>query len=149
MQLRRFAIGAGIASAAAAAVLGLGMPSAVAASSWNDANSDGQIDMPDTGDAVRCVQRAVLFDGFSVGSSGVDGRFGNDTKNAVLAYQSRYQLGHDGKVGVQTGGKMVSQITSYSRTAHQTGGDARPFDAWLSDCVNRYNNNQGQSIFHV
>jgi peptidoglycan hydrolase-like protein with peptidoglycan-binding domain len=148
MQLRRLTIGTGIAATAAAAIVGLGAPSALAVgTSWHDANSNGQIDKGDSGEAVRCVQRAVLFDGISVGG-GADGQFGPNTKNGVLAYQSRYNLGRDGMVGTQTGGKMVAQVTSYSRTAHQTGGNAAPFDAWLGDCVNRYNNNQGQSIFH-
>jgi peptidoglycan hydrolase-like protein with peptidoglycan-binding domain len=149
MQLRRTTIGVGIVVAATAAVLGIGAPSALAVpTSWHDANSNGQIDKPDTGEAVRCVQRAVLFDGISVGSSGADGQFGTNTRNGVVAYQGRYGLGQDGMVGVQTGGRMVTQVRTYARIAHQTGEDPTPFNVWISDCFGRYSNNQGQSIFH-
>jgi peptidoglycan hydrolase-like protein with peptidoglycan-binding domain len=148
MQLRRPTIGIGIVAAAAAAVLGLGTPSAFAVgTSWHDNNSNGQIDKGDTGEAVRCVQRAVIFDNLSVGSSGADGQFGTNTKNGVLNYQARYSLGQDGMVGTATGGRMVTQIRTYQRIAHQTGESSAPFDAWMADCLNRYSNSQG-SIFH-
>lgn len=41
-----------------------------------------------TGDRVREIQCLLLFWGFSVGSSGVDGDFGSNTLAAVKAFQT-------------------------------------------------------------
>jgi hypothetical protein len=54
------------------------------------------------GAAVKQAQCLLLFAGFSVGPSGIDGSFGPDTKAAVLAFQRSGGLHIDGIVGPQT-----------------------------------------------
>jgi peptidoglycan hydrolase-like protein with peptidoglycan-binding domain len=53
-------------------------------------------------DEVRAVQRTLIEFGFGVGSNGVDGIYGNDTKNAVAKFQKARGLTEDGVVGENT-----------------------------------------------
>ena len=55
-----------------------------------------------TGNQVRTLQRLLKSLGYSVGSAGVDGSFGNDTKSAVLRFQAAKKLEQDGIVGPAT-----------------------------------------------
>ncbi|GIG40443.1 hypothetical protein Cph01nite_22050 [Cellulomonas phragmiteti] len=56
-----------------------------------------------SGNGVRALQRALVYcEGYSVGSSGIDGSFGNATKSAVLAFQRSFGLTPDGQYGNQT-----------------------------------------------
>lgn len=54
------------------------------------------------GEDVKAVQDALTKAGYSVGRHGADGKFGNDTKSAVIAYQRAHKLKVDGIVGQQT-----------------------------------------------
>lgn len=54
------------------------------------------------GEDVRAVQKRLLALGYSLGSYGADGDFGNATKSAVRAFQSDNGLDADGIVGKQT-----------------------------------------------
>ena len=54
------------------------------------------------GEDVRTVQRTLKALGFNIGRYGTDGEFGNDTKQAVIAYQKSVRLSADGIVGPQT-----------------------------------------------
>ena len=56
----------------------------------------------DTGQRVVQVQCMLTKRGYSVGSSGVDGEFGKDTKSAVKQFQSARGLEVDGQVGPNT-----------------------------------------------
>ena len=51
---------------------------------------------------VKTLQRLLIAKGFSCGKYGVDGDFGNDTFEAVKAYQKAYTLEVDGIVGEET-----------------------------------------------
>lgn len=51
---------------------------------------------------VRAVQRNLRSLGFDVGPYGLDGEFGYDTQNAVMAYQRSVGLDPDGEVGRDT-----------------------------------------------
>lgn len=56
---------------------------------------------------VRTIQGLLVARGYGVGSSGVDGRFGQDTDNAVVAFQESHHRTNpaflvDGIVGAQT-----------------------------------------------
>ena len=51
---------------------------------------------------VSWVQQRLCELGYGVGNSGVDGMFGKDTKNAVLAFQRSRGLSDDGVVGYNT-----------------------------------------------
>lgn len=62
-----------------------------------------------TGNRVREVQCLLVYWGYSVGPSGIDGDFGSDTDEAVRAFQSDTYgvcgppgLVSDGKVGTKT-----------------------------------------------
>lgn len=55
-----------------------------------------------TGDQVKELQRELISLGYSCGSSGVDGSFGSDTKNAVMNFQRDHKLAQDGSVGPET-----------------------------------------------
>ena len=55
-----------------------------------------------TGGDVKTLQRLLFADGYSVGKSGDDGDFGNDTEKAVKNYQKDHNLEVDGIAGVDT-----------------------------------------------
>lgn len=57
-----------------------------------------------TGATVREIQRALREAGFD--PKGVDGKFGRDTHNAVVAFQVSRGLIADGQVGAQTAGAL-------------------------------------------
>lgn len=54
------------------------------------------------GEQVKTLQRLLIMLGYSCGSAGVDGDFGNGTLNAVKAYQKANKLSADGIVGKDT-----------------------------------------------
>ena len=62
----------------------------------------------DSGDAVKEMQKMLIGCGFFCGSSGVDGSFGGDTENALLAFQAFYGLEQDGKYGPTSKAMLVS-----------------------------------------
>lgn len=55
-----------------------------------------------TGGDVKTLQRLLFADGYSVGSCGDDGDFGDDTEKAVLEYQRDHGLSQDGIAGINT-----------------------------------------------
>ena len=55
-----------------------------------------------TGKAVRVLQSLLIALKYDCGSYGVDGDFGNSTKNAVLNYQRDHHITIDGIVGQET-----------------------------------------------
>ncbi|MGI5192180.1 peptidoglycan-binding domain-containing protein [Streptomyces sp. CA-288835] len=59
-------------------------------------------DRGDRGAKVREIQALLRFHGVSIGSSGVDGIFGDDTERAVKTFQGRKGIARDGKVGPNT-----------------------------------------------
>ncbi|MEU2392883.1 peptidoglycan-binding domain-containing protein [Streptomyces sp. NPDC007369] len=59
-------------------------------------------DRGDTGAKVKEIQALLILHGYSVGPSGVDGRFGAGTEGAVKRFQSAKKIGVDGKVGPNT-----------------------------------------------
>jgi serine/threonine protein kinase len=60
----------------------------------------------DQGDRVRQVQCILDRRGYNIGSAGVDGYFGADTRAAVKRFQSPHHLEVDGQVGTQTWAKL-------------------------------------------
>lgn len=52
------------------------------------------------GKQVEQLQRYLLFCGFDIGSDGIDGWFGNDTHNALLAYQRHKGLVENGRIRI-------------------------------------------------
>lgn len=56
----------------------------------------------DKSDMVRAMQMLLVGNGCSVGKSGADGIFGEDTYKAVKKYQGRMRIAQDGIVGKNT-----------------------------------------------
>lgn len=56
----------------------------------------------DNGPEVEQLQKNLIKLGYSCGSWGADGDFGNDTKKAVIKFQKEHGLGADGLVGPLT-----------------------------------------------
>ncbi|MBQ8616426.1 MAG: peptidoglycan-binding protein [Clostridia bacterium] len=55
-----------------------------------------------TGDGVRWIQWMLTKCGYSVGSAGIDGKFGSDTRSAVRSFQEDKKISVDGIVGSLT-----------------------------------------------
>ena len=72
-----------------------------------------------TGDQVRKLQSALIAKGYSCGTCGVDGSFGNDTHAAVLKFQADNGLETDGIVGPKTQAKLYGGSSSA-----QTGSES-------------------------
>lgn len=64
---------------------------------------------------VLVLQDALNTAGFS--TSGLDGIFGNNTRNAVIAYQRSKGLSADGIVGCQTWMSLMGDVVGEGRTA--------------------------------
>ena len=60
----------------------------------------------DGGD-VKAVQTLLIVGGYSCGTQGADGSFGNSTDTAVRKYQSDHGLTADGVVGAVTWGRLL------------------------------------------
>ena len=58
------------------------------------------------GEDVRAAQKALLVRGYSCGSSGADGQFGDGTKDAVMRFQKAHGLKTDGIIGKDTCAKL-------------------------------------------
>lgn len=56
----------------------------------------------DRGKDVLYAQQRLVYHGFNVGKSGPDSIFGNDTRDAVIAFQKAKKLGVDGLIGPAT-----------------------------------------------
>jgi hypothetical protein len=70
----------------------------------------GNIVEGDSGSCVVGIQQ-MLSDwgfGYDLGPGGIDGQFGQDTYNAVRAFQTAAGIGVDGQVGPQTSGALWS-----------------------------------------
>ncbi|MEU1817059.1 peptidoglycan-binding domain-containing protein [Streptomyces roseifaciens] len=65
-------------------------------------SSNTYADRGDTGAKVKELQALLIFHGYSVGSSGVDGSFGAATEAAVKRFQAAKKISADGKVGPNT-----------------------------------------------
>lgn len=63
---------------------------------------DGLLSKGDTGAKVKELQQNLIKLGYSCGSYGADGAFGNATQNAVKKFQADQKLSVDGVVGPQT-----------------------------------------------
>lgn len=61
----------------------------------------------DKGEAVRAAQLLLIGRGYSCGYCGADGEVGQDTYNAVIAYQRACGLQQDGIIGAQTWARLI------------------------------------------
>lgn len=89
--------------------------------------ADPDTDIPATirygskGDDVRKLQELLSAAGYSLGDSGVDGKFGSKTRSAVKAYQAAHGLNEDGIVGPRTWDILLSVKAS---NAEETESDS-------------------------
>ncbi|MFJ2740849.1 peptidoglycan-binding protein [Streptomyces sp. NPDC087440] len=67
---------------------------------------DNYLSKGDRGSNVKELQAHLVWRGFSVGSTGIDGEFGTATENALRAYQRSRGLGADGIAGPNTWNKL-------------------------------------------
>lgn len=63
------------------------------------------------GSCVATLQNSLIARGYSVGTTGADGDFGNATYYAVVAFQTDTSIGADGVVGQATWSKLASTAT--------------------------------------
>ena len=61
-----------------------------------------------SGNITRLIQEKLISLGYSCGSSGIDGKFGNGTESAVKAFQKAHKLSADGIVGQKTWRKLLN-----------------------------------------
>ena len=61
------------------------------------------------GNDVLTLQAALIARGFSCGTAGADGDFGNATDAALRKFQTKYNLGADGIAGNGTWGKLLGR----------------------------------------
>ena len=71
------------------------------------------------GEEVKKLQTSLINAGYSVGSAGADGIYGNDTANAVKQYQKANGLSVDGIAGDQTLGKLYGSTASPAATTQK------------------------------
>ncbi len=71
------------------------------------------------GDEVKKLQTSLINAGYSVGSAGADGIYGNDTAAAVRKYQQANGLDVDGIAGDQTLGKLYGVSNQPAQPAQQ------------------------------
>ncbi|MEU6971994.1 peptidoglycan-binding domain-containing protein [Kitasatospora aureofaciens] len=111
-----------------------GAAALVTAATLGTANAASTIQWGSTGQPVRCVQQAMNY----LDSAGlsVDGQFGQNTYNAVVAYQGSKGIQQDGQVGPQTGGDIKADIYNVYLAAHHSGdySTQSTMSAWMSNC---------------
>lgn len=61
----------------------------------------------DKGKCVRSAQLLLIGRGYSCGRCGADGEVGQDTCNAVIAFQRAHGLQQDGIIGAQTWARLI------------------------------------------
>ena len=61
------------------------------------------------GNDVKTLQAALIANGFSCGTAGADGDFGNATDAALRKFQTKYGLGADGIAGNGTWSKLLGK----------------------------------------
>ena len=61
----------------------------------------------DKGECVRSAQLLLIGHGYSCGRYGADGEIGQDTYNAIIAFQRASGLQQDGIIGAQTWARLI------------------------------------------
>lgn len=70
----------------------------------------------DIGSSVKTMQTMLIKCGFSCGSSGADGQFGDATEKAVKDFQKKYVLAVDGQYGVNSKAKLELLYSEVNKT---------------------------------
>ncbi len=86
------------------------------------------IEYGDNGREVRRVQQMLIDLGYSLPRYGADGKFGNETKNAVKAFQNDKGLKEDGRVGFRTIKALDNKFPTVKLPPNRTG-------TWNMACI--------------
>ena len=96
--------------------------------SSGSSSSDGICQQGDKGDAVRSVQKRLITLGY-LSSGSADGSFGNQTKNAVMAFQKNNGLSQTGRVNSSTLEKLNSSSAKKAGSSSSSSeGTCQPGD---------------------
>lgn len=82
--------------------------------------SDGSLSIGMTGAAVETMQKMLIKLGYSCGSSGADGDFGNNTLAALKKFQTENGLTVDGIYGPKSKAKLTELYTATKKPATST-----------------------------
>ena len=88
------------------------------------AEPSGNVKKGMEGAGVAWAQWMLEACGYDVGSCGIDGDFGSDTRRAVEAFQRDYALSVDGIVGVKTRAKLREVYALRKEIAEEGPGEA-------------------------
>ena len=77
-------------------------------------------------DKVRAAQQALVDAGYNIGPTGVDGKFGKNTRAAVRLYQKRNGIRQTGNLGPITAGKLGVQPLVGGATTQKTATGQKP-----------------------
>lgn len=67
-----------------------------------------ELSLHDKGESVKLAQKLLIKKGYSCGSAGADGEFGQDTYKAVIAFQKANGLDANGIIGENTWTKLLA-----------------------------------------
>lgn len=84
-------------------------------------DTSGNIGWGSQGNSVKAIQYALQQMGYNIGSTGIDGIFGQYTYNAVRSFQSNSGISSDGIVGVNTRAKFKAKGYSLGGLVDYTG----------------------------
>lgn len=84
-------------------------------------DTSGNIGWGSRGNSVKAIQYALQQMGYNLGSTGIDGVFGQYTYNAVRSFQSAAGISSDGIVGVNTRAKFKAKGYSLGGLVDYTG----------------------------
>lgn len=113
--------------------------------------SKNYLEKGDSGEDVKVMQTMLIKCGYSCGSCGADGLFGNDTDKAVRAFQSANNLDVDGLYGPKTKSALEAQYNksemyrvrkSWEDSKSQIGA-YRVYENAVKQC----NDNPGYSVY--
>ncbi|MCF3122190.1 peptidoglycan-binding protein [Streptomyces arenae] len=102
--------GAAATASAAAPSAGSSASAALAGCSWRTGigiycgydTHNTYADYGDSGKKVKEIQAILRYRNYDIGRSGIDGKFGKDTRTAVKKFQRNWGLADDGIVGPNT-----------------------------------------------
>lgn len=115
-------------------------PSDITQSSYRPEDK-GYLIKGDYGQAVKVMQQMLMKCGYSVGSCGADGSFGNDTLTAVKAFQKDNGLAVDGSYGSKTKAKLTevynSKFTTQTASSSTSSGKIAEDGLWGTETTKK------------
>ena len=99
-------------------------------------NTNTLIKFGDTGIDVKTIQTKLIVLGYHCGQDGADGDFGNNTLQAVKAFQKDYNLEVDGIIGEQT--KKALNTAYTKKTTSQKTSDLESAQSFNKDIARTY-----------